>query len=312
MESRDVLIKELVTLRDYLRWGVSHFSRAGIYFGHGTDNALDEALQLIQYALKLPPEVATDMLLDARLTREERALILVLFDTRVQERIPVPYLTGQAWFAGYRFRVDERVLIPRSPIAELVESGFQPWLGGQPLRRILDLCSGSGCIGIACALYDSEVQVDLLDISEPALEVARQNIRDYTLEARVEARQSDLFSSLDPRHDRYELIVCNPPYVDAEDLAAMPAEYRHEPVLALQAGVDGLDFCRRIFASAADYLEPGGLLVLELGNSGMRLEEIYPEIPFMWVEFQRGGQGVLVMTQADLLEYAPLLARLAE
>ena len=294
------LTEQLTTLRDYIRWAVSEFTRAKLYFGHGTDNALDEALQLVLHAVAIPVGSEAN-LLDATLTLAEREQALALIERRVKYRIPVPYLTGEAWYAGMPFNVDERVLIPRSPIAELTEQGFEPWLAGQPVSRLLDLCTGSGCIGIACAHYFEEAEVDLADLSADALAVAETNIARYELNHRVKAIQSDVFSGLVGQS--YDLIVSNPPYVDEEDLTSMPAEYQHEPALALGSGQDGLDLCRQILREAADYLNPHGLLVVEVGNSCIALERAYPDVPFTWLEFERGGHGVFVMSKEELEQY---------
>lgn len=302
MESRQELVKQLHTIRDLLRWAVSSFNNAEIFYGHGTDNAWDEALQMLMHSLHLPVELG-EQVLDARLTEKERMLVLVLIETRVKERIPLPYLTGEAWFAGFKFKVDERVLIPRSPIAELIEQEFQPWVGDCELHRVLDLCAGGGCIGIASALYLPEASVDLADLSAEALQVATINIERYELGDRVQVLQSDLFEAVDVTTGCYDLIVSNPPYVDQQDIDSMPAEFHHEPELALASGHDGLDIAKRILTQAADYLSPQGVLILEVGNSGMSFEEQYPDIPFTWIEFERGGHGVMVFQRDELLQY---------
>lgn len=292
---------QLATVRDYLRWGASRMAEAGIHFGHGTNNAFDEARDLVLWALHLPHDTDASVL-DARLTLRERERVVEVLRRRVVSRVPAPYITGVAWFAGVPFVVDERVIIPRSPIAELIEKGFAPWLGHEP-ERVLDLCAGSGCIGIACALYLADADVDLVDISADALACAAENVDRHGLADRIRLIESDLFGALTPGEDRYDLIVSNPPYVDAAGLAAMPAEYRHEPNLALAAGDDGLDLARRILREAPAFLTDDGVLVLEVGNSGMALEESCPEVPFTWVEFERGGHGVLVMTAAELARH---------
>lgn len=297
MEARDQIAAHLSTIRDFIRWGMTQFQRAGLYYGHGTDNPLDEAVALVLHCLYLPYD-QLDAVIDARLTPEERHLVLDALETRFVERVPVPYITGEAWFAGYPFTVDDRVLIPRSPLAELIEQGFEPWVGEQPVERVLDLCTGSGCIGIACALAFADAHVDLTDLSPDALEVARVNVARYALEPRVELVQSDLFAGLAGR--TYELIVSNPPYVDCADMAALPAEYLHEPALALASGDDGLDAARQIVAQARQFLAPGGLLVLEVGNSWPALEAAFPELPFTWLEFERGGHGILAIHCEDL------------
>lgn len=296
MESQKEIVGDLRTLRDFLRWIVSTFNREGVFYGHGTDNAWDEALHLVNHVLALPAE-GDQRFLDAALTKDERSQLYDLVCRRVQGRLPTPYLTQRAWFAGLEFVVDERVLIPRSPIAELIEQGFQPWLSSEP-EAILDLCTGSGCIGIACAYAFPGAAVDLSDISADALAVADENIRRHGVESRVTGVESDLFSGLGGRC--YDLIVSNPPYVDAEDMAAMPPEYRHEPALALASGTDGLDFTRRLLAEAVDHLNPEGVLIVEVGNSREALERAFPTLSFVWLEFDRGGDGVFMLHRDDL------------
>ncbi|ARN76112.1 50S ribosomal protein L3 N(5)-glutamine methyltransferase [Oceanicoccus sagamiensis] len=300
MESNAALAQQLTTLRDYIRWALSRFTKADIYFGHGTDNATDEALRLVLFSVGIPLGEQADWL-DATLTQQERLAVLALIDQRVEQRIPLPYLLGEAWFAGLPFKVDSRVLIPRSPVAELIQQGFEPWLPYQSVDRILDLCTGGGCIGIACAHYFEEASVDLADLSPEALEVANENIARYELNHRVRAIQSDLFNGLSGQ--QYQLIVSNPPYVDSEDLADMPPEYQHEPAIALGSGDDGLDITRRILNEAASYLTEDGVLVVEVGNSGIALEKAFPGVPFTWIEFEQGGHGVFVFTKAELLQY---------
>ena len=234
-----------------------------------------------------------------RLALAERKDVIALLRRRMDERIPAAYLTGTAWFAGLPFKVDERVLVPRSPIAELIEDQFAPWLLREP-EYILDLCAGSGCIGIACAYVFPEAAVDLSDISLDALAVAQRNIDIHEVGHRVRTIESDLFNEL--AELRYDLIVSNPPYVDAEDLAEMPAEYRAEPALGLASGVDGLDFTRRLLREALDHLTEEGVLIVEVGNSCVALEEAFPELPFTWLEFRRGGHGVFLLTAAQLHE----------
>lgn len=301
MESREQIIQQLHTLRDYVRWGMTQFQHTGVFYGHGTDNAYDEALVLILHTLHLPHDCVAPTL-DARLTLAEREQVLSVLETRFQKRMPAPYITGEAWFAGIPFRVDKRVLIPRSPIAELIEAGFDPLLGDNYPNRILDLCTGGGCIGIACALHLTDTEVVLADISADALVVAGLNIERHQVEDRVRVVESDLFSSL--AGECFDLIVSNPPYVDARDVAELPAEFRHEPMLALAAGTDGLDLARRILREAASHLTPQGILIVEVGNSWTALEEAYPQVPFTWLEFERGGHGVFLLTHAQLVEHA--------
>lgn len=296
------VLDELYTLRDFVRWGASRFTEAGLWFGHGTDNAWDEAVVLVCAALYLPLDSGARAL-DARVTRNEKLRVLEYLERRVTERVPAPYITGEAWFAGLRFQVDERVLVPRSPFAELIEREFRPWLTAAP-ERILDLCTGSGCIGIACALAFPDAEVDLVDISLAALEVADGNIAAHRVERRVRTLESDLFEELD---QAYDLIVCNPPYVDADDYADLPDEYRCEPELALAAGVDGLDVVRRVLRDAPDWLEDEGLLFVEVGNSAAALEERFPDIGFTWVELERGGDGIFVFSREELLAIQEML-----
>jgi ribosomal protein L3 glutamine methyltransferase len=305
MESSSNIYTQLHTIRDYIRWAVSQFTKAELYFGHGTDNALDEALQLVLHTLGIPLGSEAS-LLDARLVQDEKELLLKQIARRTNERVPVPYLTGEAWFAGLSFKVDERVLIPRSPLAELIERGFEPWIPETPVHNVLDLCTGSGCIGIVCAHLFEEATVDLADISEGALEVAAANIARYELNYRVQTLHSDLFSAA--KNKKYDLIVSNPPYVDNEDLSDMPAEYQHEPALALGSGTDGLDITRRILREAADYLTDNGVLIVEVGNSCIALEAAYPTVPFTWIEFEHGGHGVFVFSRAELLQYQQAFA----
>lgn len=289
-------IDDLHTVRDYLRYVSSRFADSPLYFGHGTDNVWDEAVQLVMRSLHLPLENNT-LFLDARLTRDERQLIVERMERRISDRVPLAYLLGEAWFMGLPFHVDERVLVPRSPLGELIQGGFQPWLGDHPVGRVLDLCTGSGCIGIAAATVFDEAEVDLSDISLDALEVAAANIEYHEVGDRVRTVRSDVFDGIE---GRYDIILSNPPYVDAEDMADMPAEYSHEPELGLAAGGDGLDVAHRILAGAAKHLNPGGLLIVEVGNSWVALQEAYPDLPFIWLEFENGGDGVFLLTAEDL------------
>ncbi len=298
------LDESLLTVRDILRWTISQLNAADIFYGHGTDNAQDEAWYLVCGALRLPFDL-DGRLLDARLTTAEREHYAQLLHRRIEERIPTAYLVGEAWFARLPFNVDERVLVPRSPLAELIEQDFQPWLGASEPRNILDLCTGSGCIGIACAYAFPEAEVCLSDLSVDALDVARSNIERHGLATRVEALASDLFADL--KGKTFDLIVSNPPYVDADDLASMPKEFHAEPPLGLGSGDDGLDITRRILLEAPEHLSEEGLLVVEVGNSGAALDEAFPQLPITWVEFERGGHGVFVISRDDLLASQSLL-----
>lgn len=290
--------QELVTVKDFIRWAATRFNGGNLYYGHGTDNALDEALYLVLQTLDLPPNLP-ETYFDARLTGEEKAHLAQLIERRVKENIPVAYLTNRAWFAGLSFYVDERVLVPRSPIAELIERRFEPWVDPERVERVLDLCTGSACIAIACAYAFPDAMVDGADISADALDVAQINVEEHGLEGQVELIQSDLFSELEDRS--YDIIVTNPPYVDVLDMSTLPEEYRHEPELGLAAGEDGLDLALSILNEAANYLSPEGILVCEVGNSAQALSELLPEVPFTWLEFERGGHGVFLLTRDQLV-----------
>ncbi|MGI2176271.1 50S ribosomal protein L3 N(5)-glutamine methyltransferase [Shewanella ulleungensis] len=302
----DEAVTELRTIGDMLRWAVSRFNDANIYYGHGTDNAWDEAIALVFHALHLPEEIGQQVIL-SNLTSSEKHKIVELIIRRVRERLPVPYLTNKARFAGLEFYVDERVLVPRSPIAEMINNHFSPWLYNKPVHRIMDLCTGSACIAIACAHAFEHAEVDALDISEDALEVAQINIESLDVMERVFPIQSDLFSAI-PKGPHYDLIVSNPPYVDAEDIGDMPDEYHHEPAIGLASGRDGLDLTKRILANAADYLTENGVLVVEVGNSMVHLMEQFPDVPFTWVDFEFGGDGVFVLTRDQLVENESLFS----
>ncbi len=292
----------LRTLRDHIRWAVSRFHAENLFFGHGTDNAWDEARQLVLGALHLPYEVA-DSYLDCRLEDDERAHVQALLRRRILERVPVAYLLGEAWFCGMPFVVDERVLVPRSPIGELIQQGFEPWLAASP-ARILDLCTGSGCIGIAAAHAFPDAEVVLADLSFDALEVANLNIERHDLEDRVFTVQGDGFEGLP--NQRFDLILSNPPYVDAEDFADMPEEFQHEPAMGLACGDDGLDLVRRMLAEAADHLTERGTLIIEVGNSQVHVEALYPEVDFTWLEFAHGGHGVFLLSASQCREHQAL------
>ncbi|WP_174865184.1 50S ribosomal protein L3 N(5)-glutamine methyltransferase [Pectobacterium polaris] len=294
----DEAVSELHTIQDMLRWAVSRFNAANVYYGHGTDNPWDEAIQLVLPSLYLPLDIPEDMY-TSRLITSERQRIVERVIRRVNERIPVAYLTNKAWFCGLEFYVDERVLVPRSPIGELINNYFDEQLPKTP-NHILDLCTGSGCIAIACAQAFPEAEVDAVDISNDALAVTEQNIQQHGLEYRVTPIRSDLFRDLPAI--RYDLIVTNPPYVDEEDMFDLPQEFRFEPELGLAAGNDGLDLVRRILACAPDYLSDDGVLICEVGNSMVHLIDQYPDIPFTWLEFDNGGDGVFMLTHSQLVD----------
>lgn len=288
----------LITLRDHLRYSVTRFEAAGLTYGHGSDNAWDEAAYLLCHALHLPLE-RLDAFLDARLLPEERAVLLDRIERRASERLPAPYLTGEAWLSGHRFRVDRNVIVPRSFIAELLDEGLNPWIADpMAVGKVLDLCTGSGCLAILAALAFPEASVDAIDISPGALAVAHANRGDYKLESRLRLIESDLFTSLGA--ERYDLIISNPPYVDADAMAALPDEYRHEPSLALAGGSDGLDLVHRIFAGARARLNPGGLLVVEIGHNRAVLEAAYPDTGFVWLETEAGDEYVFLLHRDEI------------
>ena len=293
---------DLSSVLDMMRWAYSYFNSSDLYYGHGHDNAWDEANQLVLTALALPIDVP-ESLYQARLTRVEKERIVAMVEARLGLRKPVAYLTNSAWFCGLEFYVDERVIIPRSPIGELIQQGFTGILPAEP-KRILDMCTGSGCIAIACAERFPHAEVDAVDLSFDALNVAEINIGRHNCTHRVFPLQSDLFQNLP--QDRYDLIVTNPPYVDQEDLDDMPEEFHHEPELALGSGFDGLDITKRILAQAADYLSENGVLVCEVGNSMVHLVEQFPSVPFHWLEFKNGGLGVFSLTREQLIAHRAL------
>ncbi len=299
---QDQAQSDLHSIKDYLRWVYSNFNRSDIFFGHGQDNPWDETVQLVLGGLQLPLDIPTD-LYEGRLTQSERQRVITLLIARLSQRIPTAYLINSAWFCGLEFYVDERVLIPRSPIGELIQNRFAGLIRREP-KRILDMCTGSGCIAIACADYFSEAEVDAVDLSVDALNVAEFNIERHRMTERVFPLQSDLFEQLP--QEQYDLIVTNPPYVDQEDIDDMPAEFHHEPMMALEAGQDGLILVKRILAQAADYLTDDGVLICEVGNSMVHLIEQYPSVPFKWIDFKQGGDGVFALTKTQLREYGHL------
>ncbi len=297
-------LTDLHTLLDFARWAVSRFHDADLYFGHGTDNAWDEALVLIGHALHLPAHMLSaddGRLLDARLTHSEKEKVADLVLQRVQTRKPLPYLLQQAWFCDLPFYVDERVLIPRSPFAELIQSRFADYLSYEP-THLLDLCTGGGCIAIALAYAFDEAAVDAVDISPDALSVAEHNVLAHGLQHRVCVVESDLLTRV--KGNQYDLIVCNPPYVDAEDMADLPQEYHYEPTLALAAGEDGLDLVARVLTEAADCLTDHGWLFVEVGNSQVHVEQRFPGLELQWVNLSRGGQGIFAVSKSALLAFS--------
>lgn len=300
---------ELATIIDFIRYAASRFSAAGVTFGHSYDNALDEATHLVLQTLRLPHDLSPAYG-QARLVAEEKVAVLALIERRIKERTPIAYLTGKAWFAGLEFISDRRALVPRSPIAELILGGFSPWLDDREVFRALDLCTGSGCIGVAMASHYPDWLVDLVDVSDDALALARENIEYQGVGDRVRAIGSDLFDGV--RGERYDLIVSNPPYVTEDEYAAMPAEYAHEPRLGLVAGADGLDLALRILREAPEVLTEDGVLIVEVGESERALVELLPEVPFNWVEFAVGQMGVFVIDRGDLVEHADAIRAAAQ
>jgi ribosomal protein L3 glutamine methyltransferase len=293
---------ELFTIGDYLRFATSEFNQAELFFGHGTNNAWHEAITLVMFALNLPTELKEEVF-NCRLTSNEKTAVLALIERRIVEQLPAAYLTNHAIFVGLPFYVDERVLVPRSPIGELIEQYFSPRFSQEnPPNRILDLCTGSGCIAIACAVAFPEAEVDALDLSVDALNVAQINIENHGLSEQVIPIQSDVFSGV--KGQSYDLIVTNPPYVDQEDVDALPQEYLHEPEMGLGSGVDGLDIVREILSQAANHLNDNGVLICEVGNSQMHVEYVYPQVPFTWLSFENGGHGVFMLTKSQLTEHA--------
>jgi len=285
------------TLREFILWGERRLHEAGLVFGHGTDNALDEAAWLLGATVGLSP-ADLESHMEQKLSASQQAAARRIIEARIVTRMPAAYLLHEAWFAGLRFYVDERVIVPRSLIGEFVLDEFQPWVERALVRRVLDLCTGSGCIAVAVAKTFPEAQVDAVDISRDALDVARINVATHGLEHSVRLVQSDLFFAL--AGERYDLIVSNPPYVGADELAGLPAEYRHEPELALASGTDGLDAVTRILTQAPDHLTPGGILVAEVGNSRDALEARFPQVPFVWITASSGDESVFLLDATEL------------
>jgi ribosomal protein L3 glutamine methyltransferase len=290
--------ESLITVRDWLRFAVSRFNEAKLFFGHGSDNAFDEAAYLILHTLHLPLD-RLEPFLDASLTHGEAESVKAVIERRVTARVPAAYLTGEAWLTGHRFRVDERVIVPRSFIAELLADQLAPWVeDADTVSSVLDLCTGSGCLAILAAEAFGQAQVDAVDLSADALAVAALNVSDYGLGERIRLVESDLFAALEGR--TYDVIISNPPYVNAESVAALPAEYQAEPALALGSGSDGLDATRRILAAAPAHLNPGGVLVVEIGHNRDVLEAAYPALPFTWLDTAGGDQFVFMLRREDL------------
>ena len=292
--------QDFKSIIDFIRFGLSRANVASLYYGHGTDNAWDDITALVLGSLNLPSNI-DPILYHAQLTKDEKTVLCQQLERRIIERVPVPYLIHEAYFCDIPFYVDERVLIPRSPIAELIRYQFSPWIGEDSVTRILDLCTGSGCIAIACCAAFPEATVDAVDISMDALNVAKMNQDRHGLHETLTLIQSDGFDSV--FNARYDIIVSNPPYVSQEEMQTLPEEYRHEPTIALESEEQGLFLVKKILHSAEAYLTDHGILVVEVGNSEQALIDEYPQVPFTWLEFEHGGQGVFLLTRAQLHEY---------
>lgn len=289
---------ELSTLRDLMRFAVSRFNEANVFFGHGTDNAWDEAAYLLLHALHLPID-QLDPYMDARLTAAERAGALEIVRRRITERLPAAYLTHEAWLGDCRFYVDERVIVPRSHIAELLREQLSPWVNDPwAVGRVLDMCTGSGCLAILAAEAFPEASVDAVDLSPDALAVAQVNVEEYGLGGRIRLIESDAFTALPD--ERYDVIISNPPYVNAESMAGLPDEYRSEPQLALASGEDGLDFVRILLGEASQHLTPDGILIVEIGHNKDELERAFPRLSFVWLDTSAGDRFVFMLRRKDL------------
>lgn len=305
IDTREVA-EEMVTVRDFIRYAVTHFNQANLVYGHGTDNGWDEAVNLVLSALHLPPD-ADNNVLDAKLAISEKKALAEKIKRRVEDRVPVPYLVNESWFAGLNFYVDERVIIPRSPIAELLEDELSPWVEMENVQNILDMCTGSGCIAVSAALTFPEALVDAVDLSIDALEVAKINVKRFGVEENINLIHSDVFEGLTGK--RYDIIISNPPYVGKEEYDALPTEYTHEPQQSLLCGEDGLAVVRKILAQAENHLTPTGILIVEVGYSQELLEVEYEGVPFTWLQFERGGEGVFLLTAEELREFRHLLVQ---
>lgn len=301
MTATDV-IDELITLRDWLRWAVSRFTEAGLFFGHGTDNAWDEAIWLLLATLKLPRD-RLEACIDARLTKTERLAVWQALQQRIARRLPTAYIVQEAWLGDFRFYVDERVIVPRSYFAELLAEGFSPWVADVAgVTSALDLCTGSGCLAILMAHTFPDAQIDAIDISSAALAVAKRNIADYGLNGIVQPIESDLFAAVAGK--RYDLILSNPPYVTAEAMVALPMEYRHEPTLALAAGEDGLDIVRRLLVEAADHLNTGGFIAIEVGHNREQVDMAFPGLAAIWLDTASSEEKIFLVSDEALRDYA--------
>ena len=292
--------EELVTILDFLRFSLSCATEAQLYYGHGTDNAWDDIRSLILRSLSLPYDV-DPTLLNARLTTNEKKYLRQQLEKRINQRVPVPYLIKEAYFYDLPFYVDERVLIPRSPIAQLIHEHFSPWIEAERVQQVLDLCTGSACIAIACCYAFPEALVDAVDISSEALAVAEINKERFEVEEQLVLIESDCFTDVPQKY--YDIIVSNPPYVGKEEMQTLPDEYRHEPVLALETTNNGLSVVEKILKTAHSYLSEHGILVVEVGNSEEALCEVYPSVPFTWLEMSEGGQGIFLLTKQQLVQH---------
>ena len=294
------VLTTLKTIRDYIRWGASQFTEHKVFLGHGLATPLHESAAIVLHALNLPYNL-DDTYLEAILTIPERENVVALLNRRINERVPFAYITHEAIFAGLSFYVDERVLVPRSPIAELIEQRFEPWVDEQQVLNILDLCTGSACIAIACAYAFPDAQVDAVELSTDALDVARINLRKHELSDKLKLFKSDLFAALPDT--QYDVIVSNPPYVAIQEWEGLPAEYHCEPEMGFTGGVSGLDLVLRILIDANNYLNEQGILIIEVGSSAETLQQLFPEIPFYWLEFENGGDGVFLLTAEQIQQY---------
>ena len=297
------VLTTLSTLRDYIRWAASRFTQAGVSFGHGTVTAIDEAAALVLHTVYQPYNLA-EAYLDTVLTTDERQAVIAIVDRRINERIPAAYLTHEAIFAGLSFYVDDRVLVPRSPIAELIEQRFSPWVDEEEVVRILDLCTGSACIAIACAYAFPDALVDAVDLSTDALAVADINVDKHQIADSVTLHHSDLFNELPDA--QYDVIVSNPPYVCLEEWSQLPQEFRAEPDMGFKGGDTGLDIVLRILADADRFLAEQGVLIVEVGSSAQTLQDMFPDLPFYWLNFERGGDGVFLLTADQVHDYHDL------
>jgi len=296
-------LQKAQTIEALIRYGAALFDAEELYFGHGTDNSMDEAAYIVLTITGDLP-VSDEQVFLNEVNETDSDNIKLIFERRIAEKVPAAYLLGEAWFAGLPFFVNEHVLVPRSPFAELIDDKFAPWVDVSQVKNILDLCAGSGCIGIACAVNFPEANVDLADISSSALAVANRNIENHKLNGRVATIESDLLSGLAGK--KYDVIVSNPPYVGHEELSSLPDEFHQEPQLGLDGGVSGLDLVHKILADASCYLNDGGVLYVEVGNTDEALQQCYSTVPFLWQDFEYGGHGVFMLTKAQLLEYKNL------